>query len=673
MAEPNRKINKNHIISSSSSSAGSESLPSNPIDQNPLVFWTLHPTDPYLVDLTQLATGRTAAEVTSGKHLWKGDFSGRPNLISELTPAIKYLFSLNRQASLQLLQEYLRTWWRVFEEAESATENSLYKISPVHSVADLQLIHHHIAVNLGVTHACQTTFIRIVNLVRREMGIQPVHWPSIEKKRGQSDTPEPWEIERIRREFKKDWFAATSRIKAAEPIQANLMNWENTHFKSRKKHANEVYRAVIELSGHPLPSVDHIRKWTGCNHPTWMQPFSDVIASLYPTREKVREAFFLCLIYSGWNVSTLYNLNIEDRFVQDHPTNPDYHVLYGLKHRGDSEHPCIGRNKRFDSPGSILRSLVKLTAPLRKLVNNELADVENQLKQTGLTTSTLNNLLKRRKILTQRARSPWIYPDPHGFTVNHITESNLNFRTYYKGKGTFLAGLIKKINLRQPPDKQIRNNITPGDLRDSYVGFAYEFSNYNILTAQIAAGHKSANTTKIYLDNRRWKAHSAKKIHEFQTVLFNEIDERKAVDATILRANLEWGTTTTEELTRLYTYRKNRTRIGVGCKDPKNPPSSIAPNHRGGACRVQRCTLCPQNAILLPDSYDGIAMRVSELEHLRDNTPVTVWVNSSFPEELSNAFAALGLYDPQKVEKQLKHWRSEIKSGRHKPIIWEGD
>lgn len=673
MTEPSRKANKNHIKSIPSPIlVEGQALAEHPQGQNPLIFWTLHPTDPYLVDLTQFETGRTAAELTSGKQLWKGDFRGRPNLIYELTPAIKYLCILNRQASLQLLLEHLRFWWRVFEEAESENETSLYTVAPVHSVADLQLIHHHIAVNMGVTRMCHNAVIRILNLARSEMGFQPLHWPSVERKRGQSDAAESWEIELIRREFKKGWFAGLRRITAAEPIQANLMDWKITSPRLRKKHADEVYRAVIECSKHPIPSVDHVRKWTDCNHPTWMQPFSNVIANLYPTREEVREAFFLCLIYSGWNVSTLYNLSIEDRFVQCHPTNADYHVLYGLKHRGDSEHPCIGRNKRSDSPGQILRSLVTITAPLRRQVKKELAEVEAQLKKSDLTNSALNILLTKRKVLTHRVKSPWLYPDPHGFTVNHITESNLNFSTSGKGRAKFLASIIQKINLRQPPDKKIRSSIVPADLRHSYIGFAYEVSNYNILTAQIAAGHKSADTTTVYLDKKRWKAHSAKKIHEFQTVLFNEIEERKAVDVTILRANLEWGATTIEEIDRLGIYRKNRTRIGVACKDPKNPPLAIAPNHTDGGCRIQRCTLCPQNAILLPDSYDGIAMRVSELEYLRDDTPVPVWVNSLFPEELSNAFAILEQYDHQKVTARLDHWRSEIKEGRHKPITWEG-
>lgn len=641
--------------------------------ENQYIFWTFNQQDPHLVDLTEFATGKTAENITGGKHNWTTDFRGRPSLIAELIPAIKHLHGFNRSASVSLLQEGLRFWWRVFEEAESSSTEEGHTQAHVHSVADLQILHHHIARRMRVGRRCHNSFTRIANLVRVQMKLPPLYWPSIESEPIPSEVPETWEVERIRHALKRQWFDALSRMKAADKNQADLWGWKHTYFKERGIHVHEVYRAVIELTGHPLPSTKQVRDAIGVSFtPDWMQPISTPIAGLYPTRNDVRAAFLLCLMYSGWNVATLADLNVDDRFVEPHPTDPGYHVVYGFKMRGQSEQYCIGRNKRSDAPGTILRVLVERTRPLRELVRIELVEVDRRIADGVASAQELNELLKQRKKLMERVRSPWLYPDPHGFGVVHITSDNLNYRTSYRTTGTYLSGLIKAINLRQPPEKQIRTNIVPGDLRDSYIGFAYEFSNYSVLTAQIAAGHKSAETTQGYLRHKSWKAHSAMTIHKFQTVMFREIEECKSVDPTILRAHMEWNGIADDERARLAEHRKNRSRIGVACKDPTHPPLTISPTHAGGGCRIQRCTLCPENAILLPDSYDGIAMRVAELEFLRANTPVTVWTNSSFLEELANAESVLELYDPARVEERLVHWRGEIEAGQHKAITWEG-
>ncbi len=676
MTEPSRKRNKDQR--STNLTIGEQHLPSEPAknldkSEDPLIFWSVNQEDPFLVDLTEFAKGKTAADITAGKRRWVSDYRGRPNLIAELVPAIKYLYSHLRAPSLNLVSENLRFWWRVFEKAEAPTDTGCYIPKPVESVADLQMLHHHIAKNMRVASRCHAMFVRIANLVRSQKGLQPLDWPSIEREQKPSDAPETWEIERIRRELKRQWFGSLARWKAADASKSNLWGWKKTYYKERSKHAHEVYRAVVDLTGHPLPSIEDVREAIGFSStPEWMQPIVTPISGLYPTCDDVRAAFILCLMYSGWNISTLVTLKVDGRFVETHPTNSGYHVAHGFKNRGQSEQYCIGRNKRLDAPGTILRTLVERTRPLRELVKKQLVGLETQLADGAASVEEVNSLLEQCKTLKERARSPWLYADPHGFAVVHINSDNLNYRRSYKSQGTYLANFIRTINLHQPADRQIRESIAPGDLRDSYVGFTYEFSNYSVLTAQIAAGHKSVGTTQDYLRHKRWKAHSAKTIQKFQTFMFREIGERKSVDATILRAHMEWGDVTDEERVRLSEFRKNRSRIGVGCKDPNSPPQSMARNHKGGGCRIQRCTLCPQNAILLPDSYDGIAMRVAELEFLRHSIPVTSWVNSQFPLELENAESALELYDPQRVQGRLAHWRREIQEGHHKPILLDG-
>lgn len=668
MAEPSRKINKGQrsTLMTPIAPAVSELGKRGVDDDDPLVFWSLNLEDPYLVNLTEFATGRTAKDVTIGKHRWTGDFRGRPSLIAELLPTIKHLYGLYRAASFEAFLDRLRFWWRVFEDAETQAIVRGYILKPVESIADLQILHHQIAIKRGVNTHCHFAFTRLVNFARAQKKLPLLHWPNIENESRPSKAPETWEVERIRHALKHQWFGALKHWKTTDTTKPDLWGWKRTHYLERSIHAHEVYRAVIELTGHSLPSPVMVQQAIGFrNDISWMRPYLTPIAGLYPTAEEIRAAFMLCLIYSGWNISTLLNLKIDGRFVEDHPTNPEYHVVYGFKERGKSEHQCIGRNKRSDAPGTILRKLVERTQPLRKIARKELAEITTRIAEGAASTRELNELIKQRNNLMERLRSPWLYVGSSKFAVMHLTKKEVN-RTK---RGSFMENLIHTINLNQPANKQIRDSIVPSDLRDSYVGFAYEFSNFSILTAQLAAGHKQASTTQGYLRHRQWKAHSVKMIHKFQVAMFREIDENKSIDPTILRANMEWEKVTNEERARLAEYRKNRTRLGVACKDPTKPPPSIAPNHTKGGCRVQRCTLCHENAILLSDSYDGIAMRVAELEFLRDNIPVKSWFTSGFTKELENSEAALKLYEPLLVEARLTHWRLEIKIGRHKPML----
>ncbi|WP_180707690.1 hypothetical protein, partial [Escherichia coli] len=97
------------------------------------------------------------------------------------------------------------------------------------------------------------------------------------------------------------------------------------------------------------------------------------------------------------------------RFVEPHPTNPDYHLVYGFKNRGQSEHFCMGRKKRTDSPGTILTRLVERTAPLRKKLRDEHTQVLTELQaDAGSEALTL-----RRIELEQCLKSPWLYFDVH--------------------------------------------------------------------------------------------------------------------------------------------------------------------------------------------------------------------------------------------------------------------
>lgn len=676
MAEPTKKQNKGrHAPSLALIGANPQKTTKKTtgpdIDAEPerLSFWTQHPTEPRLVNLDEFATGRKREELPAkSRKGWAGDYSGRPELIAQLRPFIEQEWMFYGRLTVRQALSSLRAWWRVLDEAERVPgEGSKLQVSRLIGAEGLHELHYAISRRLNIDIKQHTQFMRLVNLWRQHVSLPTLYWPSPSDDRKDTDAPTHWEMETIRHKLKHGWFAALDRWEHADRNPADLWSWKkHPHPAQWKEHAHSIYRAVIELVNDPLPAMAQIAAAIGYQKKVdWMWPLGPLQAGLYPTGEDVRYAFHIGLLYSGWNVQTLLDLDVTGRFVEEHPTNPEYHLVYGFKNRGDSEHFCLGRTKRTDSIGTMLRTIVERTKPLRREVRKELICVRRRLRKDKQNTE----LLERRVELTLTLKSPWLFADPMGRGVRRLTNSNVNteFRT------TFLRRIIREVNEHQPEDRKVRESITPSDFRDAYIGFAYEFSNYSILAAKVAATHRQATTTQRYLRHKAWRAHSASKVRQLSTEMWTEIQIHRQVDPVILRAKMDFGSVSDIERERLKVYRQGRTRIGVGCRDFRNPPADISPEHvEGSGCRVQRCNLCRTNRILYDDSYDHISRRQAELEDIRDKIPVPAWSQSSFPEELEMVEQDLELFDAGLVDDRLKFWRAEIRSGRHTPITMEG-
>ncbi len=234
-----------------------------------------------------------------------------------------------------------------------------------------------------------------------------------------------------------------------------------------------------------------------------------------------------------------------------------------------------------------------------------------------------------------------------------------------------MQDLVREVNERLPEERKIKINVTSSDFRDAYISFAYRRSGYNWLMAKLAAGHESITALQHYLKSRQWKEHSIRKVAIFSKAMWDEIRNRRVVDASILRAMVERGDITEEQRLRL---EKHRTIAGMGCKSFTKPPVQIAPEHKeGSGCRVQRCILCP-HGVIFQDSLDHIARRVAELHDIKTNhTSLVAWHDSLFKLELANGEETLQVnFDAALVKERVDYWTNQIASGAHKSIIMEG-
>lgn len=630
---------------------------------NEFSFWTCHQKKPAYVDLSLLATGYMP-ELFRGKGSKGKKFTGRPEFLRQLMPYIRLAWFGYSESTADQNMRSLRKWWQILDQAEAANSNGNAPLKRVIGVEDLNELHAAIARMENIQPIVHYNFTRLVNLCLKDLGKNPLFWPAPAFIGKNASLPEYWEMEKIRHQLKRNWFSAIDRWERADILAKKEDTSLQAAISSGNPHA--CFRHLSDALGDPNPAAATIWNLIGALDKS-KRPWEhrECVFGRYPSGNDVKSAFHLFLLASGWNVQTALDLDVTSKFVEAHPTNDGYHIVWGLKNRGNSMHFVIGRDKRSDSPGSILRRLVERTRPLRVKLHRELLAVEDALAQDPSNT----DLLLRQADLRKAVKSPWLFVNGSSSkTVAYLTNSSVG----QSSTGlTFLGELIRQLNKTLPTNTQVSEKITAGDFRDAYIGFAYEFSNYNILTAQIAATHKSVRSTQHYLRQHQWRAHSAKKIHIFTHALWQEIATRKVVDPAILRGLVERGEVSEEQRIR-WERHKDRTRVGVGCKDFKNPPSNIAPRHvDGSGCRVQRCTLC-EHAIVFDDSVDHLCRRMAELEKLRSTMAVPSWSASSFPDEVDATEAILRKFAQQDVKASISYWKSRINSGAHRVPDMEG-
>jgi hypothetical protein len=630
-------------------------------DDKELSFRTQHPECSVLVDLTDFSVGTHGVKVKSGK--WSGSFSGRPELINELFPHIKVAYSGLSVGTINGLKVALRTWWRLFDECED--------VAPVRNVMDINEIHAALARKSKVEQGAHAKLLSLLNSFRRENGCVPLYWISYSNRKPQSDLPESWEVKAIHDTLKRRYFLTLDRWQAADKLAAEGFNWVGSlhnkpvlePWKTQDIHAT--YRGVAEITGNPCPPKNLAISMLGLRYCKAFDKISIPVYGLYPSKKEVQAFFMLFLLRTGWNPQTALDIDVNSDFLEEHPVSPMFHVIRSVKRRAGTEQVAVGAKKSTLSPGNIVLQLVERTMPLRDALRRKLDRVEQQLK--ALPSS--EELRQEQSRLRASVKSPWL------FCVARIECKILSLasNTYHTeiGGGGFVRTLISEINEGREEERKINPSITSSDFRDAYIAFAYRNSGYSWLAAKIAAGHKSIESLKHYLRQRQWKEHSQSQVLHFTEKLWSEIQGRRVVDPAVLHALVQRGEVSEQQRLR-WSEHKDRTRVGVGCVDFKNPPKIISPEHQAGSgCRVQRCTLCV-NAVVFPDSLDHLARRQAELEFLRTNIPLVAWTESSFGDELVATEDVLKQFETSEVSARLAYWMHEISSGRHLVFGMEG-
>lgn len=592
--------------------------------QENLYFMTTHLSKPGHVDLNIFATGASIDDCYRGAKKTFVPFSGRPELIRELAPEIKNLYSASPSTTIVLLISTLRWWWRHLDRCQD--------VAPVYSIHDLNDIHYASYRADPCTDTRAQMFFKLVHRARGARNLPPLYWTSIASP-DRTVSLVPYEdVRRIYHFIKRPAFDALHRF---------------------EQSPDETPSAIDILRLFTLFVLS-----TGWNASTAL----DIDISLKDEDGKLR-----CIL--------------------PHPQNNDFCYVQSRKARAaGSVQYALSRNKSQISPSNIVLALYRQTQPLRDRLSRYLLVLRWQLKrwetQGGKSALEINH----RKVLIAEVvrdiKSPWLYTKAtitpgrrRHLPIQDI--SALQKYVMYAGGRTIRSPLVvwgRQINKElQPGERRIAENIQLSDLRDAYISWRWERSGYSWLDAMLAAGHKSLNTLQKYLNKKQHKAASRRDFLKVGDALWEAIVQVNGLNAstsltTVVAAKVAGATN--EQIVR-WLKSKDQTYVGTGCADFYNPPKNYSKDLRSGdGCRFQRCTLC-ENAILLPDGYHHLAKRYVELNWFHSSISQIAWTQSDYPLELENTKAALSMYDQDKVASSIAYWKIEIEQGNHTVLSQE--
>lgn len=693
--------NKDHL----KDHAGVElvTLVTAPTSDDPLRFWTGHPTENTLVNLYSFSEGEYLNPHPTGGGKWAGPYGGRPKLIRELAPAIQARLTLLSLSSVNSTMSSLRAWWRLFDAVEATSDSIGQTLARVETVGDLHSLHEAMAHRSNMETNCFWNFVSLANDTRKfcQPRLPILLWTAPMRGEPERHLISEDQAKALKILLKQDWEAVRRTWARHDAIRAAAQRRDA--FVTDPEDAIRRGEQLPTLSNEEerlLKNWDYfhrIQQTTGLALPSGAQLLEDkdriylfneglelqvMRAILFPTVLEADIAYHVALMGSGWNPSTLGRIDASKlALLFEHPKNDSQSVLATEdeeevtmesdkpRARGKTQY-CIGLKKNKASPPVIVAAYLERTTPLREQLQRDCAAARADLvglQETHADKEVIEQQFKRVQMLQEGIKSVWLYVNPKGdinwLDWKHWGRYPLNGKTV-----SYLSKAVNRLNeQRASRGEQPVAHVKPSDFRDIYARWVYTRTGGNILAVMIALGHSSFRPTGKYLDNNIFNAENDDHARRFMTHLLSELKQGR-VDLTILAQLVRHGSLTPEMLERLDEYRRlMRSRLGVGCADPRHPPGHIAPDHRGGKlCGSQLCLRDCPNAKFLPESLDGIAMRVEELVVMSEHLPRETWLRGEFPSELGAGENLLvELYPPEAVASAREKWRGKIACGEH--------
>lgn len=686
-----RTYNKDHLKEHAGVTLAGPVRVDAPESHDPLVFWTKHDEQPCEVNLHPFSTGQERSNVPTGGGRKFIPFTGRPGLIRQLAPAIEEALSYVKSATVDGHMTALRRWWRVLDEVEAAAATAGHPMTRVEDVRLLTQVHSEFAHRNSISRQEFCKFRALVDTIRMAVGVRQTYWESPEESDAQKHIPPQEQRNALRfavrgtcrcvmERWEQSDRLSQSDTQPVDPQEAEL--WRNVKYM----------REIQKKTGKILPTPDDL--YDGI--PSWALNYKGsfkltVRESVFPNHWDAEAVWHLCVLNTGWNPSTLTTLDVTKRFLFDHfkddpndphkrfVLSPKTYELVGEKERASGkEQVATGQWKTLDGPGYLIKTYMERVAPLREVLKLQLAQEQLKYKQMNdADYIALRKQFAQVKALERGVRSVWLYIDHNG-KISWIHEKSTRCGLINGKQAAFLSEVVHLLNTqraaanaRGAKNREVLASqlapvphVTAKDFRVWFADYVYRASRGNMLLVKKALNHSRLGTSSRYADTNILNQEASDAARRFLNILVEELEAGR-VDLTILAHLYRHGALTPEQEELLAQARTlPKSRMNVGCKDTRHPPSHInaTPDED---CDVQRCLLCLENAVLLPESLDGIAMRAEELRRLQCFLPIETWVNERYDIELKNNLMALRKFDLNQGLAARKKWSKAIACGDH--------
>lgn len=579
---------------------------------DPLVFWTLSATKPYLIDLREFATGvQKNGDINAS-------FSARRALIEQIAPAFKERHCLAAPRTIETVISGLRKWWRLFdaiESEESSTISPGETVSRLSSVLDLGAFHGNRAVQSGMSKNDFHSFVVLADITRLALGVKrALHWPTpTKRKRKLVDLLEPAEIKEVYHRIKADWHNAVDRwwrtgqltegLSGDRSIASNDLKVINTSVNGgreiyeRKQAAFtgsscptprskqeaillvglSLWQEASDRRGHvDLFRQDLIETAASLSVPEKALNISMITQALYPNGTDIRAAFYLCLAVGGLNSSVLLELwldlptdlenppdlanplctDIERRewvikicpFLIESPIDGEYYIE-GWKDRSKSWVSRSYKWKQHLTPGPILVELIIRTWPLRLALIRRL-DAATQCLKNAIDKGAVPDEVNaiKKQVIELTSAVRSVWIYRGMRGISWLTDQDVH--ALQPGQ-SYIQFVIQRINEdRRAKQKTAIPALRPSRFRDVYASWALGYSGGDVLSVMVALDHKRLETTEGYLDNSVVRSRINKKHASFSNALFGALSTGK-LDPTLLAIQTRYSGESSVERTRM--------------------------------------------------------------------------------------------------------------------------
>jgi hypothetical protein len=422
-----------------------------PNSDDPLVFWTGHPSENTQVDLHPFAEGET--ETPSGG-TWAGAFKGRPALIAELAPAIQARLTFAPKATCSNYLKALRKFWRICDQLEATQTPDGQSVAQLTSVRDLTPLHEAAMHRDKFDRTGFGTIRNLANDVRKLLKLRPLVWKTPRDQEPIRQLIPDAQAKALKIAIKRDWERVRKTWERHDAIQSGQEPDTLAEYQKQDPILVQEYAAQNQSLRKNWDHFARIQAATGKKNPITKDLLegetkaflrrrnlyvSQMRSIAFPTAEEAHIAFHAALMRSGWNPSILITgLDAtlpNSLFV--HPKDAKQSVLavqgeaelddaddlaelnmQGSKRRaGGRMQFCMGLKKDPDCPPNIVAAYLQRTESLRaqlKLDVQKAQETYQRLKDQDAPGDQISKQFKHLQTLQQGTRNVWLYVDYFG-------------------------------------------------------------------------------------------------------------------------------------------------------------------------------------------------------------------------------------------------------------------